>query len=119
PGDDLGDRPLLVQARDDDGDLESGLACHAPIEANKGRLGACKARDTLCRMRVSVVIVVYRSGDALARCLDSLTRETRVEAEVIVVDNGAAGDEVDEARLRPGVQVVGEGENLGFAAGSN
>jgi GT2 family glycosyltransferase len=70
-------------------------------------------------MKVSVVIVVYRSGDTLARCLDSLELDTSVEAETIVVDNGAAGSEVAEARSRAGVRVVGEGENLGFAAGSN
>jgi GT2 family glycosyltransferase len=70
-------------------------------------------------MNVSVVIVAYRSGDLLARCLDSLERETAPGLQTIVVDNGAKGGELDEARARPGVLVVGEGENLGFAAGSN
>jgi GT2 family glycosyltransferase len=68
---------------------------------------------------VSVVIVAYRSGEALGNCLDSLDRERSAEQEVIVVDNGAIGGEIDEARRRPNVRVVGDGENLGFAGGSN
>lgn len=59
--------------------------------------------------RVSVVIVAYRSGDALLRCLASIDEN----AEVIVVDN--AGDVGD----LPGVEVVRPGRNLGFAAGCN
>jgi GT2 family glycosyltransferase len=68
--------------------------------------------------RVSVVVVAYRSGAALARCLDSLTNQD-VELETVVVDNGAAGDEVLEAGRREGVTVIAPGRNLGFAAGCN
>jgi GT2 family glycosyltransferase len=70
-------------------------------------------------MKVSVVIVAYRSGRMLGRCLGSLERDTSAEAEVIVVDNGPAGGEIDEARGREKVQVLGDGTNLGYAAGSN
>jgi GT2 family glycosyltransferase len=65
------------------------------------------------------VIVAYRSGPALGDCLDSLDRDESAEREVIVVDNGADGDEIAEARSRRQVQVVGVGENIGFAAGCN
>jgi len=65
------------------------------------------------------VIVTYRSGRMLGRCLDSLERDTSAEAEVIVVDNGAEGGEIEEARAREKVQVLGDGTNLGYAAGSN
>src|ERR671919_2736508 len=57
----------------------------------------------------SVVIVAYRAGDALTRCLASIDEE----AEIIVVDNG--GDVGDV----PGVEVIRPGENIGFAAGCN
>jgi GT2 family glycosyltransferase len=70
-------------------------------------------------LKVSVVIVAYRSGPALGRCLDSLDRDGSVDREVIVVDNGADGAEIDEARGRQQVKVVGEGTNVGFAAGCN
>jgi GT2 family glycosyltransferase len=67
---------------------------------------------------VSVVTVAYRSGDALARCLDALAGEDDVE-QVIVVDNGEGGPEISEAEARPGVEVLRPGRNLGYAAGSN
>lgn len=59
---------------------------------------------------VSVVIVAYRPGEALGRCLASLPEEV----EVIVVDNGGTDREVlGRARL------VEPGSNVGFAAGCN
>lgn len=64
---------------------------------------------------ISVVIVAYRSGDALARCLRSL-REHAPEAEVIVVDNAGADR---ERVVAAGATLVEPGANLGYAAGSN
>jgi GT2 family glycosyltransferase len=68
-------------------------------------------------VRASVVIVAYRSGDQLTRCLEALA-ERDPGAEVIVVDNGPAGDEIDRAH-DCGATVVSPGENLGFAGGCN
>jgi GT2 family glycosyltransferase len=70
-------------------------------------------------MKVSVVIVAYRSGAMLGRCLDSLERDTSAEAEVLVIDNGPEGREIEAARARENVVVLGDGTNLGYAAGSN
>src|SRR6266545_738807 len=67
-------------------------------------------------MSLSVVIVAYGAGPALPRCLDSLAGEAD---EVIVVDNGNGGSEIEDARGRGGVRVVAPGANLGFAAGAN
>ena len=66
-------------------------------------------------MLVSVVIVAYNSGSALLRCLDSLDGEH----EVIVVDNGDGGAEIDAAAERPSVRVLRPGSNVGYAAGCN
>jgi GT2 family glycosyltransferase len=66
----------------------------------------------------SVIIVAYHSGEALTRCLDSLAGQERV-AEVVVVDNGDGGPEIEEAAGREGVRVIRPGKNLGFAAGCN
>jgi GT2 family glycosyltransferase len=63
------------------------------------------------------VTVAYRSGEALGRLLDSLASEG--PSEVIVVDNGDGGAEIEDARRREGVNVVSPGENLGYGAGSN
>jgi len=67
-------------------------------------------------MSVSAVVVTYATGPALTRCLDSLAGEVD---EVVVVDNGEGGPEIDDARGREGVRIVSPGENLGFAAGAN
>jgi GT2 family glycosyltransferase len=67
---------------------------------------------------VSVVIVAYNSGPALLRCLDSL-EQNGLEREVIVVNNGDEGPELAAAQVRPFVQVVRPGANVGFAAGCN
>ena len=64
----------------------------------------------------SAVIVAYRSGPALGRCLDSLEGEVD---EVVVVDNADGGPDIDNARGRDGVRVVSPGANLGFASGAN
>jgi GT2 family glycosyltransferase len=69
-------------------------------------------------MAASVVIVTYRPGPGLARCLDSLQGQAGL-AETILVDNGGGGPEIDVARAIEGVEVIDSGGNLGFAAGCN
>jgi GT2 family glycosyltransferase len=66
----------------------------------------------------SVITVAYRSGDALLRMLDSLEGEQGLE-EILVVDNGGGGPEIDEARERPNVRVLDPGDNLGFGGANN
>ncbi len=69
-------------------------------------------------MSASAVVVAYRSGASLLRCLESLAPDRQGELEVIVVDNGS-GSEIDAARALPYVTVLSPGRNLGYAAGSN
>jgi GT2 family glycosyltransferase len=66
----------------------------------------------------SAVVVAYRAGESLTRCLDSLAGQEGLR-EVIVVDTGRGGPEIDEARGREGVRVLDPGANLGYAGGSN
>lgn len=65
----------------------------------------------------SAVIVAYRAGEALGRCLNSLARQDGL-LETVIVDNGG-GPEIAEARGRDGVRVLDAGRNLGYAAGCN
>ena len=74
---------------------------------------------TAPRLRTSVVIVTYNAGAALTRCLDSLATQNDGEVEVIVVNSGEAGAELEDARRRLFVRLVEPGVNLGYAGGSN
>jgi GT2 family glycosyltransferase len=65
---------------------------------------------------VSVVIVAYDSGPALERCLRSVVGQA---AEVLVVDNGSGGPELEAAARLDSVSVLEPGWNTGFAAGCN
>ena len=65
-------------------------------------------------LSISVVIVAFEPGDALARCLRSL-RDGEPEAEVVVVDNGGT----DGAAVEGSARLVEPGRNLGFAGGCN
>jgi GT2 family glycosyltransferase len=65
---------------------------------------------------LSVVVVAYHSGPALARCLDTLRHDVP-EANVIVVDNGGSENDIGHGWER--LHVVGPEENLGFAGGAN
>ena len=65
---------------------------------------------------LSVVVVAYHSGPALARCLDALRHDVP-EANVIMVDNGGAQDDIEAGWER--LHVVTPEDNLGFAAGAN
>jgi GT2 family glycosyltransferase len=70
--------------------------------------------------RLSVIIVSYRSEDALAATLPALERELRDGDEIVVVDNASTHDSVDAVRrLAPGATVVANAHNAGFPAGCN
>jgi GT2 family glycosyltransferase len=68
-------------------------------------------------MRASVVTVAFDSGPVLTRCIESVLADDP-EHEVIVVNNGGRGPEIEAAAGMPGVKVVESGGNVGFAAGS-
>ena len=64
------------------------------------------------------MIVAYRTGPALLRCLESLRGQEDL-LETVVVDNGDGGPEIERARELEGVRVIEPRENVGFAAGCN
>ena len=68
---------------------------------------------------VSVVIVAFQSGPALLRCVRSLRTDPADDIEIIIVDNGGGGPEIEEVGALGGVRLVDSGRNLGFAGGCN
>ncbi|MEN8184302.1 MAG: glycosyltransferase, partial [Myxococcota bacterium] len=76
---------------------------------------------------LSIVILTWNSRDLIVDCLESISREIlsrqdddRIEAEVLVVDNGSRDGTAELVRKRfPFVQVLALPENRGFAGGNN
>lgn len=76
--------------------------------------------DTSTVCEVAVVVVNYNAGNYLERCLEATLPQVR---EVIVVDNASSDDSIARCRSRfshhPGLRIIMNAENLGFAAGCN
>ena len=69
---------------------------------------------------LSVVMVSYNTRELLDQCLKSIARETRVDHEVIVVDNASEdGTPSFVACRHPRVRLIANSENVGFSAGNN
>jgi GT2 family glycosyltransferase len=68
---------------------------------------------------VSVLFVTHNRAAQIGACLDSLARQTRLDHEVILVDN-ASGD-ATLAAVKPfaGIRLLANKENIGFAAAIN
>lgn len=68
----------------------------------------------------SVIVVAYKSGRVLSRCLDALDRQSHRDFEVIVVDNGDNDDAIEGLGSRQtSTRLLRPGANLGFAAANN
>lgn len=71
-------------------------------------------------MKIAVVILHYRNLADTLECLDSLERQDHADYEIILVDNGSGDSEVEVAVKKYGrLHFIQNGENLGFAEGSN
>jgi GT2 family glycosyltransferase len=69
---------------------------------------------------VSVVVVNWDRKDLLRACLESLSRQSFVNFETIVVDNGSRdGSAAMVAAEFPGVRLIENSENRGFCAANN
>lgn len=69
--------------------------------------------------RVSVVIPNWNGLEHLPACLDALGRQTFVQRETIVADNGSTDGSLDYLAGRGDVRVVELGSNRGFPAACN
>jgi glycosyltransferase involved in cell wall biosynthesis len=64
---------------------------------------------------ISIVIPAYDEAPSIGRILDEIAA-LRLDAEVIVVDDGSQDDTVEIARARAGVQVIEHAYNVGNGA---
>jgi len=70
--------------------------------------------------RVSVVTVSYQVRDLLRACLRSVEAQEEVEVETWVVDNASSDGSADlVAREFPGVRLIRNADNRGFARANN
>ena len=65
---------------------------------------------------VSIIVVSYKAGNMLDKCIASLERQTCHDIEIIIVDNGSG---TGIAAKYPRHKVVTLAKNLGFAGGNN
>jgi GT2 family glycosyltransferase len=70
---------------------------------------------------LSIVIVSFNTRLDLERCLESLAASPPVTPhEIVVVDNASSDGSVEAVRRRwPGIRVIVQPENLGFAVANN
>jgi GT2 family glycosyltransferase len=72
-------------------------------------------------MKLSVIIVNYKSGALTRACIESLLQHrTAAKTEIIVVDNGSGDDSVQLLRADfPDITIIDNEYNRGLAAGVN
>ena len=66
---------------------------------------------------VGIVIVTYNSQDVIGDCLDACLRFAGIR--VVVVDNNSQDATLDHVRRHPGVRLVANPNNRGFAGACN
>ena len=70
------------------------------------------------RARISTIVVNFNAGPLLRTCIDSVMR-CPLDVEIIVVDNASTDGSLAAIMGLPGVQIIQNPANVGFAAGCN
>jgi hypothetical protein len=73
--------------------------------------------------KVSIIILSYRNFGYVRDCVDSVLASTYRDFKIYLVDNGSEKPVIDAIRerygLHPGIELVENGKNLGYAEGNN
>jgi GT2 family glycosyltransferase len=67
----------------------------------------------------SALVVSWNQLDLLRACIASLRRQSSALREIVVVDNGSIDGSVEWLRAQPGIRLVENARNLGFATANN
>lgn len=65
------------------------------------------------------MLVSFNSSGALLRCLATIDQEVEAVGEIVIVNNGDPGPELEIAARSPRVRIITPERNLGFGAGCN
>ncbi|MBL0241374.1 MAG: glycosyltransferase family 2 protein [Chloracidobacterium sp.] len=69
---------------------------------------------------LSIIIVNWNTSEFLVKCLDSILRHpTKVELEIIVVDNDSDEDIISVTTMFPDVRLIKNAYNYGFGVATN
>ena len=70
--------------------------------------------------KVTIIVLNWNGKEDTIECLESLKHITYPNYEILLVDNGSTDGSVECFRERyPGMEIIENGENLGFAEGNN
>lgn len=80
-----------------------------------------QSQQSLRSGRVSIILLNWNGFADTVECINSLSRITYTNYEVVVVDNGSRGDDVAKLRQLFGdrIRIIENHANLGFAEGNN
>lgn len=70
-------------------------------------------------MKVCACVISWNSADQLAGALDSLAAQTHPDLDVLVIDNASVDASRDVAGRYPGVRLLANAGNRGFAGAAN
>lgn len=69
---------------------------------------------------ISIIVVSYNTRDMTLECIRSVYAQTRLDFELIVLDNASTDGSAEAIRSEfPDIRVLAETENHGFAKGNN
>jgi len=71
--------------------------------------------------KVSIIILNWNGLDDTIECLDSLKKIAYPDYDVVVVDNGSKGNDIEALKMRFGdyIKIIENDRNYGFAEGNN
>ncbi|MFC1998989.1 glycosyltransferase family 2 protein [Chloroflexota bacterium] len=71
--------------------------------------------------KIAIIVLNWNGLDDTIQCLESLKKITYSNYEIVVVDNGSAGDDADILKGKYGesVRIIRKSKNYGFTGGNN